>query len=729
MRPPSSSLERVLKLVLAGFIAFDFLLVVPAFASELRLDLIHPSLPVVRLDSLRLAVFQFVGEVMQDSEPEFTNLDTPTVLLEPPAPTPTPTWTPTPIVHEVQPGDTLGKIAQVYGSTVNAIAAANSISNPNLIFVGQQLVIPASSTPSPTIAGIQLPTQVPSATLGGDLTPTQATTAVPSATEIPSLTPTATSTPIQTAMATLTQVPSYTPTSPALPTEQSPSMTPSQVVVLTATVICTASATTACQPTANPTSTPTAISTPTATWIPTTAPPPIVTLSPGTIPAFPGAEGWGAGSIGGRGGVIIDVTNLNNDGPGSLRECAQESSGPRICVFRVAGEIVLAGSRLKIRNPYLTIAGQTAPGDGITLRAGDDLVRPIINFEDGVHDVVIRYLTVRGGKGSGERDGLTFRGGHNIILDHVTVEWATDEVVGLNPNVGETVSNITIQRSILAEAFRPHSTGVALHGGDALSQITLHHNLLAHNAHRNPRVNNTQRVEFINNVVYNWHSRAGETVSGAEVDFIGNYFKAGPWSSPENIIRHEDSDPGMPDVIYPDPSIYSQDNLAMPFQPDPSADNWNLFNYHWRLTGSLPTSWRRFASIPSPIPVTVESAQGAYDSVLADVGNNARLDSMGNWVFRLDIIDRNILGDLIQGTGPAQDSEIDHQDDFGGYPAINPGTPYADTDKDGMADVWESLYCFDPNDPSDGPGDADGDGYTNVEEFLNGTQPTAGGHC
>jgi len=506
-------------------------------------------------------------------------------------------------------------------------------------------------------------------------------------------------------------------------------MTPTQVAVFTATVICAASAPTACQPTANPTSTPTAISTPTATWMPTAAPPPIVTLSPGTIPAFPGAEGWGATSSGGRGGEIIEVTNLNNDGPGSLRACAQDASGPRVCVFRVAGEIVLAGSRLKIRNPYLTIAGQTAPGDGITLRAGDDLVRPIISFEDGVHDVVIRYLTVRGGKGSGERDGLTFRSGHDIILDHVTVEWATDELVGINPNAGETVSNITIQRSILAEAFRPHSTGILLLGEDDLSQITLHHNLFAHSGHRNPLVDNAKRVEFINNVVYNWHARAGGTVADAEVDFIGNYFKAGPWSSPENIIRHEDSDPSMPDVIYPDPSIYAQDNLAKPFQPDPSADNWNLFNYHYRLTGSLPTSWRRFASIPSPIPVTVDSAQGAYDSVLADMGNNARLDSLGNWIFRLDIVDRNISSDVTRSTGPAQDSDIDHQDDFGGYPAIDPGIPYSDTDHDGIADEWERLYCFDPHDASDSPEDADEDGYSNVEEFLNGTVPSAGDAC
>ena len=497
-------------------------------------------------------------------------------------------------------------------------------------------------------------------------------------------------------------------------------MTPTKVAILTATSICVA-----CQATAIPTPTPAAV--------PTSMPSPTHTSTaipaPDLLPAFPGAEGWGAASVGGRGGEIIEVTNLDNGGTGSLRACAQEASGPRTCVFRVAGEIVLTGGRLKIRNPYLTIAGQTAPGGGITLRGGDDLVRPIVQFEDGVHDVIIRYLTIRAGQGYGERDGITFRGAHDIILDHVSLEWATDEIVGVNPNIGEAVGNITIQRSILAEAFRPHSTGMLITGDPDPSQITLHHNLFAHNGHRNPRVNTAKRVEFINNVVYNWHNRVGETVSDAEVDFIGNYFMAGPWSNEADIFLHEHITPSEPNAPYAAPSIFAQGNLAVPFQSDPNADNWNLFQYAYELQGALPTHWRRSAPISSHIAVTLESAQNAYDSVLEDTGNNARLDSLGNWVLRLDRVDEDIVHDVIAGTGPAEDSEIDHQDDFGGFPDIDPGIPYADSDHDGMADSWENMYCLDPSNPLDGPADEDKDDYSNVEEFLNGTRPATGAIC
>ena len=714
-RKPRSSLERFLVLVLVGFITIDLLLVVPAYASELRLDRLHPSLPIVNLRPLaqgRARITKALGEdftapiralagnlKQAGAQALNASLLSPTVdsLETAVVQTATALGQPTETRILAATSTQISSYTPTSPSTVDTLETA-VVQTATALALPSGTKIPAATSTSPSTVDILETSVVQTATA----------LALPSETKIPA--------------ATSTQIPSYTPTSTSVQTQQTPSMTPSQVAIATATVVCTAIPITACTYTPNPTSTPAAIATST----------PLPTATAGSaapLPAFPGAEGWGAQSLGGRGGKIIEVTNLNNSGPGSLRRCAQESSGPRICVFKVAGEIVLRKSRLAIRNPYLTIAGQTAPGDGITLRAEDDLVRPIINFEDGVHDVVIRYLTVRGGKGSGQRDGLTFRGGHNIILDHLTVEWATDEIVGINPNVGETVSNITIQRSILAEAFRPHSTGILLSGEDDLSQITLHHNLFAHNAHRNPRVGSSQRVEFINNVVYNWHSRAGTTKGDAEVDFVGNYFKAGPWSDEEDVILHDHVHPSTPDVEFPDPSIYAQNNLAMPFQPDPGADNWNLFQYHYALKGPLPTDWRRFTSIPSPVPVTVDSAQAAYDSVLADVGDNARLDRLGNWVPKLDIIDRNIISDVIKGTGPSEDSEIDHQDDFGGYPAIDPGTPYDDSDHDGMADAWELVFCFNPNDPSDGPADADGDGYANVEEFLNGTQPTGGGAC
>ena len=182
------------------------------------------------------------------------------------------------------------------------------------------------------------------------------------------------------------------------------------------------------------------------------------------IPAFPGAEGFGAQSVGGRGGRVIEITNLNNSGPGSLRACAQDASGPRICVFRVAGEIFLTGSRLAVKNPYLTIAGQTAPGDGITIRAATSDVRPVINFHKNVHDVIVRHIKVRlgftGETGSEERDVITIHAGQDIILDHISAQWGTDEGVSISPGEpGEWVKGVTIQRSIIAEGLRPHSTG------------------------------------------------------------------------------------------------------------------------------------------------------------------------------------------------------------------------------------------------------------------------------
>jgi len=450
---------------------------------------------------------------------------------------------------------------------------------------------------------------------------------------------------------------------------------------------------------------------------------------PEIIPAFPGAEGFGAESVGGRGGKIIEVANLANSGPGSLRACAQDASGPRICVFRVAGEIVLTGSRLKIRNPYLTIAGQTAPGGGITIRGDSDaLVRPLMNFERGVHNVIVRYLTLRLGKiGTEERDVITIRSGQNIVLDHISTQWGTDEVVSANPDPGAVIKDITIQRSIVAEGLRPHSTGSIFNSdsseGRTTSRVTLHHSLYAHNAHRNPRVREIKQMQVINNVMYNWYSRAGETVSDPTPDFIANYFKAGPWSNANRIMLHEHTPGPSNPTLFPEPSIYAEDNIAIPFQPDPNADNWNLFQYAWIKSGLLPTSWRRFTPHTSPIPVTITSAQQAYDSVLADVGNNARLDSMGNWISRQDIIDSAIINRVQSRTGPATVEENDHQDDYGGFPAINPGTLYADRDKDGMPDEWETLNGFNPKDASDGPRDADGDVYTNLEEYLNGTDP------
>lgn len=185
-----------------------------------------------------------------------------------------------------------------------------------------------------------------------------------------------------------------------------------------------------------------------------------------------------------------------------------------------------------------------------------------------------------------------------------------------------------------------------------------------------------------------------------------------------------------------------EDNIAVPFQKDypdlrqhspdsPESDQWAMFRYHYQDAIPpeeifSPEPWRRSTPLSPPsIPVTIQSAEAAHNSVLADVGDNARLDGLGIWIPREALIDRNILDDVTNETGPSQDNQIDHQDDFGGYPVINPGTPYADSDQDGMADEWENLHfrTVARGSTTDSGSDLDGDGYTDLEEFLNGKDP------
>jgi len=450
------------------------------------------------------------------------------------------------------------------------------------------------------------------------------------------------------------------------------------------------------------------------------------------LPAFPGAEGYGAVAVGGRGGQVIEVTNLSDSGPGSLR-AAIESTGPRTVVFRVAGEIILPTSwaTIKIRNSYITIAGQTAPGDGITLRSASGDYGPLIALTDGVHDVVIRYIKLRYGKGRKNADNLTVRDASRVIIDHVSAQWASDENISVTPSSsGWNTADVTIQRSIIAETLEPHSTGTLItrygNNDQKTERISVHHNLYAHNGHRNPRVSahlevtNPPEVQVINNLVYNWSNRVGTTKGGVKVDFIGNYWKAGPMSKTDRIYLHEHAPIYRPIIIFPDPSIFIKNNIALPKYPDPNKDNWQMYQYHYLLIGSLPLAWRRHIPLTSTIPVIAQSPQVTYASVLDDVGCNGRLAADGSWVKNVDAIDLTIIKDVINGTGPSHDSEMDHHDDFGGYPAINPGTPYDDTDHDGMPDTWETNNGYNPQSPSDGYEDSDGDGYTNLEEFLNG---------
>lgn len=459
---------------------------------------------------------------------------------------------------------------------------------------------------------------------------------------------------------------------------------------------------------------------------------PIVTTAPDTtvaetyipdpslIPVFLGAEGFGTVTVGGRGGKVIEVTNLDDSGPGSLRT-AVSAEGPRIVVFRVAGTIELE-SNLEIANPYITIAGQTAPGQGITLRGVKSEIEALILIK--THDVAIRFLTLRAGPPSAG-DGIMILASaahntYNVVIDHNSLSWAVNRDLA----TWYDVHDITIQWNIFSEglncSIHPkgcHSKG-ALLGGYASDEnkdkpgagnISFHHNLMAHNGERNPLVSTSGVTDVVNNVVYNpfgsfSHVDLQNQLTVIPANYIGNYFKPG---------ANTDSGKYGVDIASRKilgARIYILGNIG-PHRLDDSQPEIDIVD---------PAARPYVVSVRNPAaPITTTSALEAYRQVLAGAGAALGLDCAGTFYSRRDAIDTRIVNDVINGTGKI----IDDPSEVGGWLTIPPATPCADSDHDGMPDAWEQKWGFDPADPSDGLQDADGDGYTNVEEFLNGTDP------
>lgn len=466
--------------------------------------------------------------------------------------------------------------------------------------------------------------------------------------------------------------------------------------------------------------------------------------------AFPGAEGFGAFSVGGRGGRVIEVTNLNDSGPGSLR-AAIEASGPRIVVFRVGGDIILK-SRLRLVHPYITIAGQTAPGGGITLRNGRGNRSAALSIE--TDQVIVRYIRARPGPGglswdeaaqtykeiaalrqqlesdgsldADDRkqldklgaacclDGIAVTYASNVIVDHSSVSWGADEVLEVWGS-----DDVTVQWSIISEGLSRSLHFKGSHGYGVLvgesSRVSLHHNVIAQHTSRNPRISGG-RIDFVNNVIYNPSATPGvfsQDRGDLEVNYVGNYVKYGPSSNPTKcpIALLDRSDKF--NIL----GVYSSDN----FLDGDLSDNTACPDVNDVPEGPIRQSdrgWWVSTRFDAPL-VTTTSAQKAFDQVLGDAGATIGIDGFGKTFWRRDAVDERIVNDIINGTGKM----IDHPDDVGGWPTLSSGTAPADSDHDGMPDDWESLYGFNLDDPSDGPEDADGDGYTNVEEYLNTTSP------
>lgn len=427
---------------------------------------------------------------------------------------------------------------------------------------------------------------------------------------------------------------------------------------------------------------------------PTPVPPPTPAPTPvdGKIPAFPGAEGYGAETIGGRGGQVIEVTNLSDEGPGSFR-AAVEASGPRIVVFRVGGTINTTG--IRIVNPYLTVAGQTAPGGGIALKQVAGGIPEFFVLE-GTHDVIIRGIRSRPGPVS-ENHGIAILDSRRIIVDHCSFSWAVDE----NIDFWYATEYVTIQNSIVSEGLMNsihekggHSMAILI-GSDApddsAGNISLHHNLIAHNNARHPLSEGNPNLQIINNLVYNYgaESAALEPGGGGStiVDFIGNYYKSGP-----------DSESGYAIVeAATNSEIYVKGNI--------SASRSSLTDPEWDFvdaSSGFQSSKAFCTGLPFPVTTT------AYPNFV-----NPLLNSVG--AFPRDSVDTRVVNDVKNGTGRI----IDDPSQVGGWPTLAAGTAPTDTDHDGIPDSWETSHGLNLNNEADGNLDRDGDGYTNVEEYIN----------
>lgn len=421
---------------------------------------------------------------------------------------------------------------------------------------------------------------------------------------------------------------------------------------------------------------------------------------PATAPvvAFPGAEGFGRFAAGGRGGTVFHVTSLADSGPGSLRE-AVEARGARTVVFDVAGTIALA-SPLRIDRANITIAGQTAPGDGITLRG-----QPLIVAAD---DVVVRYIRVRLGDEAGvQEDAISVTRGRRIILDHVSASWSVDETLSAGsrydpPESG--VYDLTVQWSIIAESLNGsihekgrHGYGSLIRGGHG-ARFSWLRNLWASHQARMPRPGNYNGpevdplgafFEFRNNVFYNWGGgRAGYNAdqgSLAAYDFVANWYQRGPDST--GALAFCEENPGA--------RAWFEGNAmngAVPADP-------------WSLVGCAPPPNYRASGPLAWSGATTLTASQAYEAVLAGAGASRRRDA----------VDARIVAGVRDRSGRI----VDSQRGVGGWPVLGSGQAWIDTDHDGMPDEWERKHRFDPKDASDGAKDRDGDGFTNLEDWLN----------
>ena len=482
------------------------------------------------------------------------------------------------------------------------------------------------------------------------------------------------------------------------------------------------------------------------------------------IPAFPGAEGGGMFTFGGRGGKVLTVTTLDDSGPGSFR-WACEQGGARIIVFNVSG-IIWLKSPVSVRAPYITIAGQTAPGEGITI-AGE-------TFNINTHDVIVRHMRFRRGKTSALSRDDAFGGNPvgNIMIDHCSCEWGLDENISFyrhmfNSNDGKEAKklptvNVTIQNTISAKALDNfnHAFGSTI-GGE---NTTFMRNLWASNTGRNPSIGMGGVFNFVNNVVFNWLNR---TADGGDYtmmcNFINNYYKPGPVTPKDDPVRYRIVCPeGRSGKLFPWRQfgrVYATGNIVEGNEAV-TRDNWNggiqLIDKD-RYVGTPEDMAMMRSDEPFEMaPLKIMESEKVFEWVLQHVGATIPCR---------DVVDERIINEVRTGipyyvkdyeqkvkdhpygdmSGLHQDSQneeghfrhrhlpkdsykmgiITDPRQMGGYPVYKSWKPWKDSDGDGMPDEWEKQNGLNPNDPADANGDLNGDGYTNIEKYINAI-PTKG---
>jgi pectate lyase len=440
-----------------------------------------------------------------------------------------------------------------------------------------------------------------------------------------------------------------------------------------------------------------------------------------SVKAFPGAAGYGTDTPGGRGGKVIYVTNLNDAGSGSLRD-ALTQSGPRMVLFKVTGTISL-GSDIEIKQPFMTVAGHTAPGEGVQIRGAQ--------IKISSHDIVMRYLKVRSGDARNssspdERDAIAINDhteAYNIVIDHCTMIWGSDigGITFLNGSRDSTVSN-----SIMGEGlyYSTHSEGVAAQGGHSMTmnitelnsgnhptRITVHHNLLTTSSDRNPRVIGGELIEIVNNVIYNWMDSPSQG-NPRSLDLVNNFYIKGPMTTKSNSMV----------------AWLPKAEAGMALRSGTVFESGNVVEGLSNIRGGSSNVYVPNAFGPGTVS-NLEDAKTAYNRIVDDAGANMQVGAE-NGEFRKvrDSVDQRIINNLVNRTGTFVNG-LGHNGEAGfpeiSWPNLAGGPVAVDNDNDGMADEWERRFFgnTDRGSGANSSSDADGDGYTDLEEYLYNIDP------